>query len=75
MASHRHADSTLIDTVGTKNVRDAFRLTSQALHMWRVRGVPLASKIAFAKLCADHGVGVPADFFNGFRKLSTEEAA
>lgn len=66
MARHMHPDSTLIDTVGTEIIRKAFGLSPQGLHMWRRRGVPVAKRIAFAKIAADNGKPVPADFFAKF---------
>lgn len=62
----------LIDRLGNGIVRETFALTPQALWQWRVRGIPLAKRIAFAKLCADHGAAVPADFFE---KFQVEKAA
>lgn len=66
MISHRHHDSILIDAVGIKNVTRVFGLTPQALHMWRKRGIPLAKRIAFAKLCAEQGIATPPGFFEKF---------
>lgn len=56
---------TLIDAIGPKLVRDTYSLSRQRLHYWRMRGVPHAYRVAFAKLAAEHGQPVPADFFKG----------
>lgn len=63
MSKRRHVHSTLIDLIGAEKVRTTFGLSSQRLHMWRVRGIPHLKRIAFAKLAADRGVAVPNDFF------------
>lgn len=66
MDENRHQDSKLIDLVGAERVKDRFDLSPQALHMWRVRGIPLAKRIAFSKLCAENAVPTPPDFFEKF---------
>lgn len=72
--SSKHPDSALIDKVGARAVADVFGLTPQALHMWRKRGIPLAKRIAFAKLAADNTVAVPHDFYAKF-EVGSERAA
>jgi hypothetical protein len=67
MPQRRSPDSDLIDRIGKEAVIAAFRLpTPQHLYAWRTRGIPIAKRIAFAKLCAEHGVPVPPDFFEPF---------
>jgi hypothetical protein len=66
MAKIKHPHSALIDQAGSATVCDAFGLSPQTLHMWRVRGIPQIKRIAFAKMCAECGVAVPADFFEAF---------
>lgn len=66
MNRHKHPDSTLIDAVGIKTVSSTFGLSPQALYMWRQRGIPLAKRISFAKLCAENGISTPQDFFQKF---------
>ena len=66
MAKPKHPHSALIDQAGAAVVSSAFVLTPQTLHMWRMRGIPQIKRIAFAKLCAERGVAVPADFFEAF---------
>jgi hypothetical protein len=70
MAKTKHPHSALIDQAGTATVCASFALSPQALHMWRVRGIPQIKRIAFAKLCAERGVPVPADFFQAFENRS-----
>jgi hypothetical protein len=60
--AHRHPDSALIDAIHTTQVKKAFNLSSQHLHMWRVRGVPLTKRVEFARLASAHGVELPGDF-------------
>lgn len=55
----------LIDAIGTKAVKDAYRLSRQRLHNWRKRGVPHSHRVAVAKLAAERGVAVPQNFFAG----------
>jgi hypothetical protein len=67
MPQRRSPDSDLIDRIGKEAVIAAFRLsTPQHLYAWRTRGIPVAKRIAFAKLCAEPGVPVPPDFFEPF---------
>lgn len=68
MQANRHPDSTLIDRIGSDLVASHFDLSPQRLYNWRTRGIPLTKRIAFAKLCADHGVSTPPDFFADFEQ-------
>lgn len=52
----------LIDQVGPALVREHFQVSSQVLHMWRVRGVPLDKRIAFQNLALANGIEPPPDF-------------
>lgn len=52
----------LIDKIGPELVRDHFDLSSQHLHMWRVRGVPIVKRIAFHNLALTKGVQPPPEF-------------
>jgi hypothetical protein len=71
MAKIKHPHSALIDQAGSATVCDAFRLSPQTLHMWRVRGIPQIKRISFAKMCAERGVAVPGDFFEAFETRRT----
>lgn len=55
----------LIDSIGTKEVRERYGLSRQALHNWRRRGVPYSRRVSVARFAAERGVVVPADFFEG----------
>jgi hypothetical protein len=66
MANAKHPDSALIDTLTAKVVSERFGLTPQHLYNWRTRGIPLARRIAVAKLCAELGVSTPDGFFEKF---------
>jgi len=57
-----HAD--LIDKIPRDALKERFDLSRQRLHHWRKNGVPLAKRIAFARLAADNGVAVPQAFFD-----------
>ena len=64
MAIHKHPHSDLIDAVETTQVRLAFDLTPQLLYAWRTRGIPVARRVEFARIAAERGVEIPADFFD-----------
>ena len=59
--SHRE----LIDAIGRDTVKTRYDLSRQRLHNWRKRGIPHSHRVAVAKLAAEHGVVVPANFFEG----------
>ena len=75
MPKPKHPDSTLIDRLGSDFVSHSFDLSPQTLHWWRVRGIPLAKRIAFAKLCAEQAVSVPDDFFAEFEGKERKKVA
>lgn len=52
----------MIDQIGADVVRDYFNLSSQRLHMWRVRGIPYRQRIAFHNLALVRGVSPPPEF-------------
>lgn len=57
-----HAD--LIDKIPREALKERFDLSRQRLSHWRKKGVPLAKRIAFARLAADNGIAVPQSFFD-----------
>jgi len=59
---NRHAHSALIDVVGAEAVMARFGLSHQALHNWRLRGIPVLKRRAFKELAESKHKGVPADF-------------
>jgi hypothetical protein len=52
----------LIDQVGPELVRERLNVSSQRLHMWRVRGIPLEKRIAFQNLALECGIEPPPEF-------------
>jgi len=52
----------LIDRIGPELVRERLGVSSQRLHMWRVRGVPLPKRIAFHNLALERGIEPPPEF-------------
>ena len=60
--AHRHEHSELIDAVGSPKVRTHFALRPQTLNWWRIRGVPLSKRVAFARLANESGVTLPSSF-------------
>ncbi|ASK88490.1 hypothetical protein SPHFLASMR4Y_01743 [Sphingorhabdus sp. SMR4y] len=62
MATNYHKHSPLIDAVGGEAVRKRLGITSQTLHNWRVRGVPILKRMKFAALATEQGVKLPDNF-------------
>jgi len=58
----RHAHNALIDAVGPDAVSERFKLTPQALHNWRLRGIPHLKRLAFKQMADERGVRVPGNF-------------
>jgi hypothetical protein len=52
----------LIDQIGPELVRERLSVSSQRLHMWRVRGIPLEKRIAFHNLALECGIEPPPEF-------------
>jgi len=75
MTTDRHSHSDLIDAVGAGHVRLAFGLKPQGLYMWRLRGIPVGKRLAFAELAAIHGAQLPTDFLADMRLPSFGRAA
>jgi len=57
--------SEIIDAIGSRVVRDAYKLSRQRLHGWRVRGIPHSHRVAVARLASMNGVTITPDFFEG----------
>jgi hypothetical protein len=60
----RHPHSTFINDIGPAILVSRLSLTPQALHNWRIRGIPRDLRVAVAKVAAEQGVIPPGDFFD-----------
>jgi len=60
-----HSHFKILEIIGSKAVRDAFGLSSQALWNWKTRGIPDAHRLAFAQMLLRAGQPIdmlPAGF-------------
>lgn len=54
----------IIELVPTEALKERFTLSRQRLSHWRIKGVPLNKRIAFARLAAEYGKALPQSFFD-----------